>query len=48
MTNGVSLFKLILNKSLPLEELFDHDKIKFLIDEDGKTLLHFAVEADDD
>jgi hypothetical protein len=41
--DGAPLFKLILNKSLPIEELISEHKIKSIADEDGKSLLHYAI-----
>lgn len=38
---------MLVNKFLPLDEVLGNSKIKFETDEDGKTPLHYAVEADD-
>jgi hypothetical protein len=41
--DGPPLFKLILNKSLPIEELISEYKTNSITDEDGKSLLHYAI-----
>lgn len=46
-SDGVPLFNLLMNKFLPLPELLDNSSIKFEKDEDGRTPLHYAIEADD-
>jgi hypothetical protein len=41
------VFALLLNTGISLNELSSFDKIKSQCDEDGKTTLHYAVQADD-
>jgi ankyrin repeat protein len=45
--DGVPLFNLLMNKFLPLSDLLENLPIKFEADADGRTPLHYAVEADD-
>lgn len=41
------MFNLLMNKFLPVSDIFQNINIKFQTDQDGRTPLHYAAEVDD-